>query len=213
MDLPPLSQEQLSLILSSAATPSKLYDTLSQYEGQVLLLADSNGDPELLSLFYSFFLFSHLLIEELSEARMLTKRIPQNLVANNSLLQNCTILLRAVWQKSHDHIYRYLRGLPWPEPLQPLVQRYEAYFQNKTLEELSYTYEAIRPETAASYLGLDSVAAQQGNSDIIQKFTDCGWKWDGEAKLLHPKPIALAHGPDDRQVKGLREVMALLGKS
>lgn len=65
MDLPPLSQEQLSLILSSAATPSELYDTLSQYEGQVLLLADSNGDPELLSLFYSFFLFSHLLIEEL----------------------------------------------------------------------------------------------------------------------------------------------------
>lgn len=87
------------------------------------------------------------------------------------------------------------------------------YFQNKTLEELSYTYEAIRPETAANYLGLDSAAAQQGNPDILQKFTNCGWKWDGEAKLLHPKPIAPAHGPDDRQVKGLREVMALLGKS
>lgn len=147
MDTPPLSQEQLSSILSSAATPSELYDTLSQYEGQALILADSNGDPELLSLFYSFFLFSHLLIEELyvvlvveawtighqcantiansSEARMLTKRIPQNIVANNSLLQNCTILLRAVWQRSHDHVYRYLRGFPWPEPLQPLVQRYE----------------------------------------------------------------------------------------
>lgn len=213
MDLAPLSQEQLSSILTSAATPSELYDTLSQYEGQALLLADSNGDQELLSLFYSFFFFSHLLIEELSEARMLTKRIPQNLVENNSLLQNCTILLRAVWQRSHEHVYRYLREMPWPEPLEPLVQRYEVYFQNKTLEELSCTYEAIRPETAASYLGLDSATAQQGNPDILQKFTNCGWKWDGEAKLLHPKPIAPAHGPDDRQVKGLREVMVLLGKS
>lgn len=65
MDLPPLSQKQLSSILKSAATPFELYDTLSQYEGQALLLADSNGSQELLNLFYSFFFFSHLLIEEL----------------------------------------------------------------------------------------------------------------------------------------------------
>lgn len=87
------------------------------------------------------------------------------------------------------------------------------YFQNKTLEELSYTYEAIRPETAASYLGLKSATAQQGNPGIIQKFTECGWKYDGETKLLHPRPIAPAHGPDARQLKGLHEVMALLGNS
>ena len=60
MDLPPLSQDQLSSILSSAATPSELYEKLSQYEGEALLASDNQGNPELLSLFYAFFFFSHL---------------------------------------------------------------------------------------------------------------------------------------------------------
>lgn len=65
MDLPPLSQDQLSTLLSSAGTPSELFDRLSQHEGEALLLSQNSGDPELLSLFYSFFFFSHLLVEEM----------------------------------------------------------------------------------------------------------------------------------------------------
>lgn len=64
MDLPPLSQDQLSSI-SSAATPSELYEKLSQYEGEALLASDNQGNPELLSLFYVFFFFSHLLTEQM----------------------------------------------------------------------------------------------------------------------------------------------------
>ena len=65
MSLPPLSQEQLSTILTSAGTASELYESLSQYEGEALLLSDSNGNAEFLSLFYSAFFFSHLLVEEM----------------------------------------------------------------------------------------------------------------------------------------------------
>ena len=65
MALPPLSQDQLSSILSSAATPSELYEKLSQYEGEALLASDNQGNPELLSLFYAFFFFSHLLTEQM----------------------------------------------------------------------------------------------------------------------------------------------------
>ena len=65
MSDPPLSQEQLSTILTSAGTPSELFEALSQYEGQALLLSDSNGKSELLSLFYSAFFFSHLLVGEM----------------------------------------------------------------------------------------------------------------------------------------------------
>lgn len=65
MSDPPLSQEQLSTILTSAGTPSELFESLSQYEGQALLLSDSNGKSELLNLFYSAFFFSHLLVGEM----------------------------------------------------------------------------------------------------------------------------------------------------
>lgn len=59
------------------------------------------------------------------EARMLTKRIPETLVKSSSSLQNCSLLLRAVWQRNYDKIYKLLRELPWPDQLKPLVRRYE----------------------------------------------------------------------------------------
>lgn len=65
MGLPSLSQEQLSTILTSSGTSSELFESLSQYEGQALVLSDSNGDPEVPRLFYSAFFFSHLLVGEM----------------------------------------------------------------------------------------------------------------------------------------------------
>lgn len=56
---------------------------------------------------------------------MLTKRIPETLVQRSSSLQNCSLVLRAVWQRNYDKIYKLLRELPWPDQLKPLVQRYE----------------------------------------------------------------------------------------
>lgn len=86
------------------------------------------------------------------------------------------------------------------------------YFQDKTLHELSYTYETIRPATAAGYVGLDPTAAQQGDPAIIQKFTNSGWEWDEGTKLLRPKSAA-PQEPEGRQLHGLREVMSLLGNA
>lgn len=65
MGLPSFSQAQLSTIFASTGTSSELFESLSQYEGQALLLSDSNGDPEVPSLFYSAFFFSHLLVGEM----------------------------------------------------------------------------------------------------------------------------------------------------
>lgn len=91
----------------------------------------------------------------------------------------------------------------------PPLTHFLVHLQNKTIEELSYTYEAIRPEMAATYVGLDPTAAQQGDPATIQTFTSSGWKWDTETQLLHPKPVA-AHRATG-QPQGLREIMALVG--
>ena len=79
-----------------------------------------------------------------------------------------------------------------------------------SLKEISRTYEAIRPATAASYLGLDSASAEHNDPAIIQRFTACGWTWNEETKLLHPKPIVTPPGPDHRLSNELGEVMALI---
>ncbi|GLI80618.1 hypothetical protein PoHVEF18_008973 [Penicillium ochrochloron] len=217
MELPPLSVEQLSKLAASNVPPSQLYEILSQYETDASVMSagpgsaeTGGGDPQLLSLFYSSFFFAHLLTKQLPEARALTQRMPENLRHQDPSLQNCLTLLRALWQTQHAQVYQILRGLPWPESLQPLVRRYESFFQDDTLIAISTCYEAIRPATAANYLGLDPQAAEQGDSAIIEKFTSCGWTWDPAAQLLHPSPIVVptANQPSSN---GIRETMALLG--
>lgn len=64
MDLPPLSAETLYQLLASDRSPSELFSALSEYECQACLHEDGM-DPELLSLFYAFYFFSHLLIDQM----------------------------------------------------------------------------------------------------------------------------------------------------
>ena len=83
------------------------------------------------------------------------------------------------------------------------------FFQDDTLIAISTCYEAIRPATAANYLGLDPQAAEQGDLAIIDKFTSCGWSWDPASQLLRPSPIVVqtANQPSSN---GIRETMAML---
>lgn len=73
--------------------------------------------------------------------------------------------------------------------------------------EVSNSYETIRIAAAATYLGLDPAAVE---GDIIEKFTACGWKWDSEKQLLHPKPVVTAPPKDDSLQNELSRVMALI---
>ncbi|KAJ5312312.1 hypothetical protein PENANT_c011G10388 [Penicillium antarcticum] len=211
--------EQLAGLVSSNALPSQLFEALSQYEQEACLISAGSGSPEtsgndptLLSAFYSSFFLVHLLTDQVPEARALTKRIPAALLHQDSSLQNCLTLLRAVWQTQVGQVYQILRQCPWPEALQPLVRRYESFYQNKTLISVSTSYEAIRLSTAAKYLGLVEQAAEQEDPNVIANFTKCGWTWDPATKLLHPKAIVVS--PTDHQSSdGIREAMKMLGKS
>ncbi|KAL6239376.1 CSN complex subunit 8 [Aspergillus navahoensis] len=207
MDLPPLSLDQLSAVIIAAPTPADLYTSLSDYEEQACLLSPADHkERDLLLEFYTAFFFSHLLTDQICEARALTRRVPRE-ISETDALQTCSLLLRAVWQSKHTEIYKILRELPWPERSQPLVQRYESYFQEKTLVQVSNSYETIRMAAAATYLGLDPAAVE---GDLIGKFTACGWKWDSEKQLLHPKPVVTVPPKDDSLQNELSRVMALI---
>ncbi|KAL4944342.1 hypothetical protein BDV06DRAFT_220392 [Aspergillus oleicola] len=210
MELPPLSLDQLSAVLAADSTPADLYTSLSEYEDEAVLIPTTTApERDLLIEFYTSFFFSHLITDQICEARALTRRIPRELLQAD-FLQNCLIFLRAAWQNKHTEIYKILRELPWPERSQPLVHRYENYFEEKTLKEVSNSFETIRIVAAAKYLGLDTAAAEKGDPAIINKFTSLGWKWDCENGLLHPKPIVTASPKDDSLQNELSRVMALI---
>lgn len=71
MGLPSLTVGVLTELDASSLPPSELYQALSRYEGLANLMAAGSGspetgstDPELLSLYYSSFFFSHLLTQQ-----------------------------------------------------------------------------------------------------------------------------------------------------
>lgn len=64
MDLPPLSEDILSRLLVSDLSPSELFDVLAEFECQAYL-DERSINPELLSLFYSFYFFSHLILDQM----------------------------------------------------------------------------------------------------------------------------------------------------
>ncbi|OJJ46267.1 hypothetical protein ASPZODRAFT_98019 [Penicilliopsis zonata CBS 506.65] len=212
MDQPALSEGQLSQLLTSALSPSELYDKLSSYEDDAYMLFTGNqihGDPKLLSAFYASFFVAHLLTDQVPAARSLTQRMPPSLLQTDVALQNCLNLLRAVWQCKHAQVYKILRELPWPAPVNTIVQRYDVYFQEKALKEVSRAFEAIRPAAAAEYLGLDTTLAEQHDPSVIDIFVSYGWRWDSEANLLYPEPVpGLPQSIDS--TKELRDITALI---
>ncbi|OKL56793.1 hypothetical protein UA08_07792 [Talaromyces atroroseus] len=189
MALPPLSLAQLQKVLAETAAPDALYDILSSYEDETCLQftqAAVTGDRALLSAFYASFLFSHLLIDDIQEARALTHRMPPTMVEDDPVLQNSIAVLRSIWQNKYSETYEILRNQPWPEPVSIIVQRFDEFYAEKSFKNISRIYESIRPEVAAEYLGLDKIANHTTSSELINTLVNKGWEWDTEKGLFRP---------------------------
>jgi hypothetical protein len=145
MDHAALSLELLANILADSTTNNTLFEALCPYEDDANYLfteTEISGDASLLSAFYSIFLISHLLIDEMlvfvhvscihdywlilcsNECRALVYRMPPTLVKEDAVLQTSISLLRAVWQNNHAHVYRIVRESSWPTPVSIAIDKF-----------------------------------------------------------------------------------------
>jgi COP9 signalosome complex subunit 8 len=76
MGLVPLSLGRLGKVVAESPSYEALYDVLGQYEDEACLQftqTQVTGDEDLLSAFYSSFLISHLLTDQMSVPSTMTK--------------------------------------------------------------------------------------------------------------------------------------------
>ncbi|KAI1917191.1 hypothetical protein LOZ61_000708 [Ophidiomyces ophidiicola] len=222
MSIAPRTLEELNRALASASSPAALLEALTDFEGQICLrFGDTHlaADTEFLGIYYSAFSFALLIQGEINEARMLVRRTPRSLTNADVTLQNTFNLVRAVWNKQHTAVYQILRLLPWPDNLKPLVDAFSTHFNNVTRDDLSAVYGAIRPETAASYLGFQASPAESDTMEgvsgstapeLIASLVEQGWEYNADTNLLTPIPKAsVMDGTELDKIK-IRQVAGLL---
>ncbi|OAX79162.1 hypothetical protein ACJ72_06519 [Emergomyces africanus] len=211
-----VSLADLAHVLATAQSSTVLLQKLMELEGDVsLTFGDTHmaSDTEFLSTYYSAYIIALLLENEINEAQMLTRRLPESLVNGDPTIQSTISLLRAVWNQNHAKIYDIIRTTRWPPTINHLVQQYQR--KDKTqptylmLLLLTIAYSLLpkqnfsryqpclridRPSTAALYLGLDSVRentmrdSEDGPcSELVAILTEKGWEWNAELNLFSPK--------------------------
>lgn len=81
-----------------------------------------------------------------------------------------------------------------------------AYYTEKSFKEISRTFEAIKPNVAVEYLGLNP------SSNIVETLTQKGWTWDAQAQLLRPNLPAEPVKLDGSRTNGIPRLVGLVNR-
>jgi COP9 signalosome complex subunit 8 len=94
-----------------------------------------------------------------------------------------------------------------------------AYFVDKAFKDISRAYEAIRPEVAAEFLGLEytmkGVLGENTKEHIpalVESLTERGWNWDPDEGLLRPKVPPTPQEITQPTATGMGDLLNLIGK-
>ncbi|KAI5808164.1 COP9 signalosome [Peziza echinospora] len=199
---PRFSVDHISSLLADVTIPSA---TLVNHFAALEAAANTPpapDSPELFSLYYSAYIISLLLDDDVNEARFLSKRIASNLPSTTTdadfseypLIPPTYKLLQAVYTRSYSSIYTILLTTLWTPPIQPLVLRFLEHFRRKTFGLLSYAYTTITPSKAATYLGFQDDDEQL----VVEKLTIEGWIWDEDQGLFR----TVNRGEDEDDIRG-----------
>ncbi|KAM5477213.1 hypothetical protein MauCBS54593_000486 [Microsporum audouinii] len=208
-------QERLTGILSTSTSP---LESLIELEAEVNIYCSRDNiasDAGFLSTYYSSYLISLLLEDDIHEARVLLRRAPISLLESDSVMRSLPALVQAVWTGDHKTVYEILKTSPWHEMAKPLVQSYADHYRNKVIDDISISYKSIRLPTIESKLGLepDSDAMQDTGDDVpsqlIQDLSAKGWIYDPASKLMYPAKTETQVSVEDRIKLG--QITALVG--
>lgn len=183
-----------TLITSTKLSPHILVEFLADLEASAITTPLTEQTIDLISTYYSAFLLSLLLVDDVNEARFLSKRIASHLAPTlpsqlptpvsdltaYPLIPPTYNLLKAVYTRSYSSIYNTLLRTPWSPELQPLASTFLEHFRRKTFKLLSYAYTTITPSQAATYLGFEN----ENEQVVLEKLLAEGWMWDGDQGLL-----------------------------
>ncbi|KAF3192058.1 hypothetical protein TWF106_008486 [Orbilia oligospora] len=180
--LPQLSLPLLKSLLSPSTTPTSLLSSLQSLEPRASITTVDSSTSEILSNYYSLYLLTLILVDDLTEARALTNRIDTQLLHNDAAIISSYRVLQAVWSKDYVAFHQTMQGAPWGEITAVLAGRVLQKHRTTTLSLLSTAYTSIPPELAQKYLGVSD--EQRTVKMLVEENPEFGWSLNDQGFLV-----------------------------
>ncbi|KAF3174257.1 hypothetical protein TWF225_003678 [Orbilia oligospora] len=180
--LPQLSLPLLKSLLSPSTIPTSLLSSLQSLEPRASITTVDSSTSEILSNYYSLYLLTLILVDDLTEARALTNRIDTQLLHNDAAIISSYRVLQAVWSKDYVAFHQTMQGAPWGDITAVLAERVLQKHRTTTLSLLSTAYTSIPPELAQKYLGVSD--EQRTVKMLVEENPEFGWSLNDQGFLV-----------------------------
>jgi COP9 signalosome complex subunit 8 len=151
------------------------YASLSKVlEGQELESPAGQTSPQV----YGQLLAIYLLFNDLTSAKFLWKRIPDNVKATNNELSVIWSVGKLMWKKNYSEIYRTIDSIPiWPNHLKNIMKLISESTRQRVIGLISKAYSSISLNDASQLLGLN-------NDETLRLAEKLNWQHENESGFL-----------------------------
>ncbi|XP_067127328.1 COP9 signalosome complex subunit 8 [Centruroides vittatus] len=154
---------------------------------------------------YGQLLAIYLFQNDLPNAKLLWKRIPQGVKEANPELGQIWIVGQKLWNRDFPELYKSL-DVEWPEHILPIMKALMESTRTRALHLAAKAYSSISIEDASLFLGLPP-------DKTIEEAVAFGWTNDRNQHLIMPKkPDVPTDGvaPSEEQLAKLTDFVVFL---
>eukprot|EP01027_Heterolobosea_sp_BB2_P014949 GEZU01021433.1.p1 GENE.GEZU01021433.1~~GEZU01021433.1.p1 ORF type:complete len:207 (-),score=57.93 GEZU01021433.1:23-643(-) len=168
-------EARLSQLINTGDIPS-LVQTCE--EAELKYYQDANARPS--PFFYSSWLLSLLIQNDLENARFLWKRIHKDTKKNSNELKAVWKIGQGMWNRDPAAVYQALTTYSWDTSLVPLVNVLAETYRHRMFTLVAKGYTNISLNDTANFLGMDPATTKT--------FVESrGWLFDAASQTLTPK--------------------------
>nr|CAG4641258.1 EOG090X0F3A [Eulimnadia texana] len=138
---------------------------------------------------YCRLLFVYFCQYDMCNAKLLWKRIPQEVKARCPLLAEVWTLGQKLWNQEHPQVFSLLRNAAWPEDLKPYAALLFESYRTKIINLIAKAYSSVHLQTFANILGLNE-HTEEVEAVLLKLKEEAGWRVDAGAGLIIPESPA-----------------------
>jgi COP9 signalosome complex subunit 8 len=148
--------------------------------------------------FFAAQMAGYLILNQVSSARFLWKRLPKSVAARSEDLKALWRVGQALWKRDRAEALQQLAAARWSPRIEPLVAELERRTRENAFQLIALAYSAI---SAAACARMVALSADQCAAEVAKR----GWRVEG-AHIVPVRPPQPAESPSEpRLLKELAE--------